>query len=80
MTTDPEAHVNDLRDKILETEIKSAGLRIEMHMAMLQVPGAESRRNMIKSEVVYWRRQMERLVASRRPEFVQRMERERGLT
>ena len=71
---DPEAYVNELRDQILETEIKSAGLRIQMHLAMLQVPGAEDRRNMIKSEVVYWRRQMERLVASRRPQAVNQAE------
>lgn len=76
---DADARVKDLQDQILETEIKSAGLRIEMHMAMLQVPGSEPRHNMIRAEVEYWRRQMERLLASRRPELVERLERERGL-
>lgn len=76
----PESRVADLQDQILETEIKSAGLRIELHMAMLQLPGLEGgRKNLIRAEADHWRRQMERMLASRRPELVARMERERGL-
>lgn len=77
---DPEARVKELQDQILEAEITSAGLRIELHMAMLQVPGADGRRNLIRAEADHWRRQMERMLASRRPELVARMERERGLS
>ena len=76
---DPESRVRDLQDQILEAEIKVAGLQIELHMAMLQLPGQESRQNMIRAEADRYRRQMERMLTSRRPELVARMERERGL-
>lgn len=77
---DAQTRVVELQDRILETEIKSAGLRVELHMAMLQVPGLEGgRKNLIRAEADHWRRQMERMLASRRPTLVARMERERGL-
>jgi hypothetical protein len=73
------AHIETLRDELLELEISLAGKRAELEMAHASQTENPVDRNARRAEADRLRRLMERLIHSRRPEAVARLERARGL-
>lgn len=71
--------VGTLRDELLELEIVLAGKRAELEMAQAALCEYPGKRHLHRTEAQRQLRLMERMVHSRRPEAVARMERERGL-
>lgn len=73
------AHIEALRDELLELEIRLAAKRSELEMAEAGLTEVPTKRHMHRSEADRQRRLMERLINSRRPEAVAKMEVRRGL-
>lgn len=73
------AHIETLRDELLELEISLAAKRAELEMAQASHSEIPNTRHMHRAEADRQRRLMERLIHSRRPEAVARLETERGL-
>jgi hypothetical protein len=71
--------VETLRDQLLELEIALAGKRAELELAESAHTEVPTKRHMHRAEADRQRRLMERLIHSRRPEAVARLETERGL-
>jgi hypothetical protein len=71
--------VETLRDQLLELEIALAGKRAELELAEANHAEAPTKRQLHRAEADRQRRLMERLIHSRRPEAVARLETERGL-
>ena len=72
--------IEALQDELLEMEIKMAGKRMELEMAQWAVTDKPSARQAHRSEADRQCRLMERLIHSRRPECVARMEQQRGVS
>lgn len=68
-----------LQDELLELEIRLAAKRVELEMAQSAATEKPALRQAHRTEADRLRRLMERLIHSRRPECVARMEQERGL-
>lgn len=77
MSAPPAVEV--LRDQLLELEIQLAAKRAELEMAESVATEVPTKRHMHRAEADRQRRLMERLIHSRRPEAVSRLETERGL-
>lgn len=71
--------VETLRDELLELEIRLAAKRAELEMAEATHAEVPTKRHMHRAEADRQRRLMERLIHSRRPEAVARLEQARGL-
>lgn len=71
--------IEALRDELLELEIGLAGKRSELEMALASQTENPVDRNARRAEADRQLRIMERLIHSRRPEAVARLETERGL-
>lgn len=71
--------IETLRDQLLELEISLAAKRAELEMAEAYHSEIPNTRHMHRAEADRQRRLMERLIHSRRPEAVARLERARGL-
>ena len=71
--------IESLRDQLLELEISLAAKRAELEMAEAIQTEVPTKRNLHRAEADRQRRLMERLIHSRRPEAVARLETERGL-
>lgn len=72
--------VAELQDDLLELEIKLAAKRIELELAQAGEADKPTLRNDHRTEADRQRRLMERLIGSRRPECVARLELQRGLS